>query len=310
VCVPDCKPSSLAFLRCCTDAMLAAACERAGRDATEREGVRSRDVAVDRAESAALPLRIFALSTHSPASPPPAVIVYLHGGGFVCGSVASYDSFCRALCAASRCVVVFVEYRRAPDEGRFPDTLQDATLAIRWCAQHRDDLFFGAKRLVVMGDSAGGNLAVASARALRDAEAGDGAKVDALVVFYPVADPNTVRDAARFRWWYSLKREQMRFFWDSYLPRGEEGNPQANLLAAPRDFRGMPRTMLVLTESDPLLREGEELAEALRASGVAVNMRRHADTQHGFALMLDVVPEAAQCMREVAEFVNAGDAAV
>ena len=95
------------------------------------------------------------------------LLVFFHGSGFVLCSLDTHDGMCRNLCAGAGCVVVSVDYRLAP-EHKFPAPLDDCVFATRWAVQHADDLSADGGRVVVVGDSAGGNLAAATALRLRD----------------------------------------------------------------------------------------------------------------------------------------------
>src|SRR5215211_2463894 len=112
-----------------------------------------------------VPVRLYL--PEAPDGPPP-LLVYLHGGGWIMGSRASYDPTCRALAVASGAAVLSVEYRLAPEDP-FPAALDDAFAALEWAAAEAEGLHLDPSRIAVGGDSAGGNLAAACARRARDA---------------------------------------------------------------------------------------------------------------------------------------------
>src|SRR4051794_32514286 len=123
-----------------------------------------RDVAVP-GPGGEVPVRVFRPAS---AETPAGVVAYLHGGGWCIGSIASFDTLCRALANASGAIVASVGYRLAP-EHPFPAAVEDAHAVVRWLAEHADELGGDPARLAVAGDSAGGNLAAVVARRARDA---------------------------------------------------------------------------------------------------------------------------------------------
>ncbi len=143
------------------------------------------------------------------------LLVYFHGGGWVVGSVAISDPFCRALANASGCAVVSVEYRLAPED-RYPAAADDAYAATRWCADHASDLGIDASRIAVGGSSAGGNLAAVVALMARERGA---PKLAFQLLHVPVTDhdfdtPSYLTNGSGF----GLTRSGMRWFWDNYAP--------------------------------------------------------------------------------------------
>jgi acetyl esterase len=199
---------------------------------------------------------------------PQGTILFLHGGGWVVGSIASHDHVARMLANASGARVVLVDYRLAP-EHPFPVALQDAEAAFAWA---RDT--YGAP-LVVAGDSAGGNLAAVLARRHRDEIA-----LQALV--YPVTDAHLdSRTYAAFGdGRYGLSRASMAWYRDLYAPP-DLGDPDVSPLCAP-DLAGLPPAVVQLASHDVLRAEGEAYAEALTAAGVPTHLTIYDGTVHGF----------------------------
>jgi acetyl esterase len=221
------------------------------------------------------------------------LLVYLHGGGFVTGSVAVADRACRALALAAACVVVSVEYRLAP-ETPFPGPLEDAVAAVRWAAAHAGEFGGDAARLVVAGDSAGGALAASAVRVLRD---GGAPVVARQLLLYPTLAPVRGRSTPsleRNGTGYSLTRGGLEWFWDHHLSRPEDG---ADPLAAPllaRDLGGLPPATVVVAEFDPLLDDGVEYAGRLAGAGVDVTLHRVAGAIHGFWWMAGALSQAGE----------------
>ncbi len=209
------------------------------------------------------------------------VIVYLHGGGWVLGSVAVADRPCRRLCLESGCIVVSVEYRRAP-ETRFPGPLEDCLAAVRWISAHAGELGAGSDGLTLMGDSAGGNLAAAVTQSLKGEE---GVRVARQLLLYPCLYPARGTDFSSYRQHAGgplMTDGEMEWFWNHYLGEtGDERDPRAApLLAA--DFSGLPPATIVVAEVDVLRDEGLTYAQKLKSAGVPVNVILFPGAPHGF----------------------------
>ncbi len=242
-----------------------------------------------------IPVRIY---VPGGAAPFP-VIAYFHGGGFVLGNIETHDRIARRLCRAANALVVSVGYRLAP-EHRFPAALDDCMAVTHWLSDHAADLRGDRARIAVAGDSAGGNLAAAVALASR-AEGGPG--ITAQLLVYPVTDaacatPSFVQNAEG----YLLSAAAMRWFWAEYLgPDGDPDSGYASVLRAP-DLSGLPPTLVITAEFDPLRDEGEAYAEHLEAAGTTVTLHRFDGMVHGFLGMDDLVDDADAAMTEIGEF--------
>lgn len=198
-----------------------------------------------------------------------AVVVYLHGGGFVLGSIAAADRPCRGLAEATGCLVVSVGYRLAP-ETPFPGGLADCVAAVRWATG------LGGDRLVLLGDSAGGALVAGVSTALRD---GGDRLPDAQVLLYPTLAPPGDSDSMReFADGPMMTRRELEWFWGHYAPGADPA--AAPLLAA--GLAGLPATTVVVAELDPLRDEGRAYAARLVEAGVPVELREVPGAPHGF----------------------------
>jgi acetyl esterase len=222
------------------------------------------------------------------------VVAYLHGGGWVMGSVDSYDTVLRALANAAGAIVAGVEYRLAP-EHRFPAALEDSLAAIRWIAAHADELGGDASRLAVAGDSAGGNLAAVAARRLRDE-----LPIALQVLIYPVTDAGVNLPSYRaFADGHGLSAASMRRFWDLYLDGSDGSDPDASPLRA-TDLAGLAPALVLTADEDVLRDEGEAYAGALRDAGVDVELVRWPGSIHGFFRWLAATSEARAAVEVVA----------
>lgn len=254
---------------------------------------------VEDRKAGAVPLRVY---TPEGSGPFP-VLLYLHGGGWVVGSLDSHDDLCRSLCKRAGALVASVDYRLAPEE-RFPSGLQDASNALRWLAANAASLKGDPARLAVGGDSAGANLAAALALRTRDR---GGPAIRYQLLIYPVA----VRDFEtpsyrRFATGYGLTRANMMWFWDQYLATPEDAlDPYAAPLQA-EDLSGLPPAFVASAEFDVLRDEGEAYAAKLAAAGVDVRCVRYLGMNHGFARMAAAFPAASKALDDMAAALRAG----
>jgi acetyl esterase len=233
-------------------------------------------------------------------------VLYLHGGGWTLGGIKAADRPCRALAAASGCVVVSLDYRRAP-ETKFPGPLLDCVAAAR--ALVADPALVGGDTggIVLLGDSAGGNLAAATALELR-AEVG---AVRAQVLLYPSLLPARGTPYASYRRQADgplMTAREMVWFWDHYLHTAEDGrDPRAAPLLA-EDLQGLPPTTIVTAELDPLRDEALAYAERLAVAGVPVETTTYAGAAHGFWWMDAVMSQAGELTEQLARIVSAAPA--
>jgi acetyl esterase len=218
------------------------------------------------------------------------LMVYYHGSGFVLCSLDTHDGLCRNLCAGGGCVVVSVDYRLAP-EAKFPAAPDDCLMATRWAAEHAAELNADPSRIVVAGDSAGGNLAAVTALRIRDE---GGPALCGQLLLYPVTDyhtpgtPSYVENAEG----YGLTRATMEWFWDHYLAApADAAHPHASPLRAP-DLSGLPAAYVMSAEYDPLRDEAELYGARLRAAGVPAEIVRVPGMNHGFLFWVGVVDAA------------------
>jgi len=222
-----------------------------------------------------IPIRVY---TPPGAGGPRGLLVYYHGGGWVCGSRASYDAVCRLLTRESGCVVASVDYRRAP-EFPAPAPFEDAYAALVWLAAHAAEL--GADdRVVIAGDSAGGGLAAGVALKARDA---GGPPIAHQLLVYPAVDADGSSHSYRtYGTGHFLTADRIEFYWKCYVPRPElEADPYL-LAARATSLRGLPPATIILAECDPLHDQGVAYAERLRAAGVPVELRDYEGMIHAF----------------------------
>jgi acetyl esterase len=227
-----------------------------------------------------------------------ALVVYYHGGGWVIGNIEESDHLTRKLANALHAAVVNVDYRLAP-EHRYPAAANDAWTALQWASEHMTEIAGTVVPLVVMGDSAGGNL---SAVVAQKARAAGGPELASQVLIYPVTDADLDNDT------YTdpenqllLTRDSMVWFWDHYAPDpASRQSPDASPNRA-ADLTGLAPAIVLTAEHDPLRAEGEAYARRLRDAGVPVELRRFPGQMHGFFTMVGVLPGSAAGIAYITE---------
>lgn len=221
------------------------------------------------------------------------VLVHLHGGGWVWGSVDTHDPLARGLAAGSGCAVLAPDYALSP-EAAFPQALEEVAAVVRWVAAHGAEWGLDPARIVLGGDSAGANLALGAALLLRQSD--PGLRLRGLLLDYGVFDDRMATPSySEFAEGYGLTAERMRFFWDCYAP-----NPSDRLspYAAPirADLRGLPPCRVQIAELDVLSDENRAMARALREAGVAVEEETFPGTLHGFLRAMGHVAAARRAI--------------
>jgi acetyl esterase len=222
------------------------------------------------------------------------LVVYLHGGGWMLGSIESFDTVVRALANAAGAIVISVGYRLAP-EAPYPAGLDDAICSVRWAAAEAQALGADPQRLAIAGDSAGGNLATVTARRLRGEV---DLRMQALI--YPVTDAGCNTASYReFGEGHGLTAASMQRFWNLYLD-GADGLQEDTSPLRSGDLAGSPPAFILTAGFDPLRDEAEAYCEALREAGVEAECRRYAGAIHGFWRWLAVTKLSRAAVDEVA----------
>ncbi len=247
-----------------------------------------------------IPVRIYRPDCGAERLP---ILVYAHGGGFVFCDLDSHDELCRDIANHLPAVVISVAYRLAP-EYRWPAAADDVYTVARWAAHNASSFRGDPNRLVVGGDSAGGNLAAVTALMARDR---GGPTLAAQFLLYPViaADFDTESYQLFGRGFYNPK-PALQWYWDQYIPATiDRAHPYATPLNA--DLRGLPPAVMVIAGHDPLRDEGLAYAAALEEAGVFTARAEYAGGIHGFMTMpmLDIAQEArGQACRELARLLR------
>jgi acetyl esterase len=228
-------------------------------------------------------------------------MVYFHGGGFIYGDLDTHDVVCRGIALGTPCAVVSVDYRLAP-EHRFPAAVEDAFAATAWIAANGAALGIDPARLVVAGDSAGGNLAAVAALMARDA---GGPTLSMQVLVYPTTDfAEETESVARFAEGYLLTRESIRWVKRTYLREDSDAlDWRASPLRA-RDLSKLPAAYVITAGFDPLRDEGGAYAERLAQAGTAVTHECFEGQVHGFLLMGADIAAAGHAIQRIGQMLR------
>jgi acetyl esterase len=255
---------------------------------------RVEDFTVTARDGHALPVRLYAPQVNAGTGLP--VLVYLHGGGFTVGSIATHDSLCRALSHQAHCAVLSVDYRLAP-EHRFPVAFEDAWDAVRWVTRQGAEKGLDSRRVAVGGDSAGGTLAAACALQARD----EAVPLALQLLFYPGCSAHQEQASHKtFGHGFVLEAAHIDYFFNLYL-RSEADRMDwrfAPLVAD--DVEGVAPAWFGLAECDPLVDEGLQYADRLRSAGVAVDLELYRGMVHEFIKMGRAIPQARQAHMDAA----------
>ncbi len=256
-----------------------------GEDVAE---VREHRVAVDGVEIAVREFR--PVGRNLPA------VMYLHGGGWLLGSIDSHQAVCRALANASGAAVFSVNYRRGP-ESRFPTAVEDSYAATTWVSRRAAELDVDSSRIAVAGDSAGGNLATAVVMLARER---GGLHLTMQVLAYPVTTTDLDLGFDGDYEGFSLYRDEMQWHQDNYLSSPAQ---RTDPLVSPLDHgdvRGLPPALVITAQCDPLHAQGALYAQALEHAGVPVEHRQWPGMIHGFFQLPGVFPEGAEAIQVAA----------
>ncbi len=261
-------------------------------------GMQDPGVEVGRVEDRDIPgphgpirVRLYWPEGADPAVPLP-VYINFHGSGYVVLSIDTHDNVCRALCEGAACIVVGVNYRKAP-ENKFPKPTDDVWASLRWVAENCAEIGADPARIAVGGDSAGGCLAAVTAqRAKREG----GPPLVFQLLVYPVTDTREDRESYKtFGEGYVLTAEAMAWFFDCYFNDAAE---RSDIAAAPirtDDLSGLPPAMVMTASHDPLFDDGRAYAEKLKAAGVPTEYLNYEGHIHGFwtaTKRMDIAAEA------------------
>jgi acetyl esterase len=235
-----------------------------------------------------IPARFYRANTEEVPCP---LLVFFHGGGWMLGSIDSYDTVCRRIAVKANCAVMSIGYRLAP-EARFPAAVHDAYAATVWCSKNAPRLRINPGAIAVGGDSAGGNLAAVVAQMSHDS--GE-VRVARQLLIYPATDlsrewPSFERNASG----YMLTTAALRWLIANYIPELQD---RLNALASPMrraNMAGLPPALIISAEYDPLVDDNEAYAARLKAAGVPTTYVCFAGMIHPFFTLGGLIDDAAK----------------
>jgi acetyl esterase len=227
------------------------------------------------------------------------VFLYLHGGGFVVGSIETCEALCRTVARQAGVAVVAVEYRLSP-ENKYPDCLADSWAAFRWLVAQGHTLGLDGRRIAVGGDSAGGTLTAAVALLARDA----GIPLALQAMFYPSVQTRTAYPSFKTYANNTLLNAQLMKWFETQTTGGQLAEPwHREPMYAPR-HAGLAPAWIGLAECDTLADEGRQYAQTLRDAGVPVELREWPGVLHDFINMNRFVPEGNEAHAALATAVK------
>lgn len=248
------------------------------------------DIPMARPDGTALVSRLYRPIESLPGDIVP-LLIYFHGGGWCVGDVESYDVLCRELANGSGCAVLSVDYRLAP-EWPFPAAVEDAIFSLEWAVEYSGQLGIDVDRIALGGDSAGGNLAIVLALEARARRA----MPRFMLLIYPSTEIVSDRPSrTRYANGYFLDRETLEWFFRRYLPCGLDGDWRASPMRA-ASLAGLPPTLLVTAEFDPLTDDCLAFVKRARSDGCDVEHLAVDGVVHGFVTLGRIFPEATRVL--------------
>lgn len=243
-----------------------------------------------------IPARVY-----QPASPSGGLTLYFHGGGYVAGTLESCEDECAVIAEFSENTVISVDYRLAP-EHKFPAAQKDACNSFLWATENAASLDIDRKKIAMAGSSAGAGIALSATAMLRD----EGHNLPAfLALFYPPVSHDISSQSIReFGEGYWLTRKALQFFAQQVLedPR-DVLNPYFSPLLL-EDLSGMPETLIVTAEYDPLRDAAETMVSRMQESGVRATGIRVNGTIHGFLAFRHLLPVADSVLKMVSSLIR------
>lgn len=228
-------------------------------------------------------------------------IVFYHGGGFVLRNIDSHDDLCRRIAKKTSALVISVGYRLAP-EYKFPIPVQDCYDALLWANQNATEYGGNPNNLVVMGDSAGGNLSTVVCHIARDET---GPKISKQVLIYPALDARLKYPSIdKFKDGYLLTKEMLDWFVNHYAKTPDDkNNPLMSPLLA-ESLADLPPAFVSTSDHDPLKDEGEDYYHKLVEAGNKAIFKEYRNTIHAFANMPRITKQADVLVDDIAAFIS------
>jgi acetyl esterase len=214
----------------------------------------------------------------------PGVVLFIHGGVWIVGNFENHQRLLRDLVVGSGQIGVFVEYTPLP-QAKFPTQLEESYAALKWVAEHAQELGADGTRIAIAGNSVGGNMTAALALMTKDRS---GPKVSYQVLLIPATDASVdTRSYHEYETGRFLSRAFMKYGWDLYTPDAKtRDNPYVSpLRASASELKGLPPALVITAENCPLRDEGEAYARKMKEAGISVDAVRYNGTIHDFVLL-------------------------
>ncbi|MBZ9607970.1 alpha/beta hydrolase [Clostridium estertheticum] len=230
------------------------------------------------------------------------IIIYSHGGSWISGNIDDYDNICRRLSKNSNAIVVSVNYRLAPEDP-YPAGLNDIYNVLQWAYKNAESINGDYSRICVAGDSAGANLSAVVSQRARDK---DGPHITSQVLIYPstnIYQLNT-KSWSYFAMDYNLTRENSEKFISLYTPRLQDRKSEYASPLLSKNVKGLPNTLIITAEFDPLRDEGEAYGNKLREAGVNVISTRYEGVTHGFVSMNKITSKSDEALIEISTYLK------
>lgn len=219
-------------------------------------------------------------------------LLFFHGGGWTINDLDTHDALCRSITNLVSCIVISVDYRRAP-EHKFPAAIEDSYAALEWVEENASMLYIDSSRIAVGGDSSGGNQATVTCLLSRDKS---GPKIMFQWLAYPITDYHTPlkKSYIEMAEGYSLNKDFMFWFWDNYTDVNTDyDNPYLCPLRS-TNLKNLPPAFIMTANFDPLRDEGELYASKLKQNGNIVTLKRYEGQMHGFLMVRGRVKKAQE----------------
>lgn len=272
-------------------------CEAARPETPELASVKPLDAT---GPNGAIPMRVYRPKTLRESNGRAPCLVFYHGGGWVIGDLESHDAVCRILAHEGQLLAIAVDYRLSP-EHKFPAAVNDAIAAAQWIAANADSLGIDPARLMVGGDSAGGNLSAVVALEARE----QGPKIAGQVLIYPATDFRMSHPShSEPETSCLLTHSVIRWFRDQYFTTLADGDDRRASPARAETLKGLPPAYVLTAGADPLRDEGDEYARRLMDAGIPVTHITYPGQFHGFITMGKLLPKAGDALTDIAAWLR------
>lgn len=241
------------------------------------------------------PIRIYTPK----GSVPYPILLFFHGGGFVCGATDEFDALCTFLADGASCMVISVDYRLAP-ENKYPAAVEDVKIVLNWIGANASQINGDVSRIAIAGDSAGANLAAVATFIARE---NSFPNIIYQVLISPWVDlSSTETDSYKYfgeGLWLSTKN--INWYRSHYLESMEQAkdNFVSPLLA--KNLGGLPPALIITAEFDVLRDEGEAYAARLKSAGIDVKLIRYSGMLHDFVTLPGLFDKAKEAIAEICE---------